>query len=232
MVGKIFNRVTGLKSLLLLILVSTTASRCGDEDPEYVLLTFVLPFSVTPVDPEINLGDTLWAEASFSENLEEYNSKEIIAVKNLDFQSKIGLFELVSNSFDISDQPSAVDFFDFVPKAGTIPFVGATFSPFTMQYQDNAYTFRVGLVPKKTGVFSVNFLPPRDLDLRQAVDLRVNSAGQKKLPTFEFLLFDINNGNTNFDLFKQHCKAISLENDVFINVYYEQKGTFTFRVIE
>ncbi|QLH32106.1 MAG: hypothetical protein HWD62_06380 [Cyclobacteriaceae bacterium] len=45
------------------------------------MLTFVLPFSVTPVDPEINLGDTLWAEASFSENLEEYNSKEIIAVK-------------------------------------------------------------------------------------------------------------------------------------------------------
>jgi len=45
--------------------------------------------------------------------------------------------------------------------------------------------------------------------------------------------FLINDGQTNFDLFTQNCRAGSLENpEDFKNAFAEQKGTFTFRVVE
>jgi len=44
--------------------------------------------------------------------------------------------------------------------------------------------------------------------------------------------FLINEGNTNFDLFKRDCKANSIIEgyDNIPNIYAEQKGTFTFEV--
>lgn len=228
------KRVTGCISLLLLLFVAVTAFKCDREkDPEFIIMSFVLPFTVTPSSEELLLGDTLWVEAAFSETLQEFNTKVDYDIKDFDFASKIGLFKLINPNLDLSDQPSATDFFNFVPVTGTLPFVGDTFSPFTFEYKDRKYFFKLGLVPKQKGIFCVNFLGPRELDLRPGLNLTRNNDGRLIIPDFQSIMFIINDGNTNFDLYQQHCKATSTTPPgslSFINVFYEQKGSFTFEV--
>ncbi len=232
MVGKNSTKVTGFISLLLICFIATTAFRCEEQDPEYVLMTFVIPITIEPLNPDFTLGDTLWVTADFSESMKELNSQTDYILKDFDFRSKIGLRKLINPKLDISDQPSATDEITLVPKVGSIPFVGETFSPFSFSFETNRYKLRIGIIPKKTGVYAVNFLPPGDAqgDLQGHIDLGTNSLGQKRIPQLEFLFFEINNGQTNFDLFQLHCKAESINNPLPVNVYYEQKGTFTFEV--
>jgi len=224
------NKVTSLISLLLLYLIATTAFRCKEKDPEFIVMSFTLPFSVSPLNPEFQIGDTLWIEAAFSENLEEFNSKSYYSLKNFDFKSKIGLLKLINPNLDLSSQPSATDYFEFIPKIGTVPFIGETFSPFTLEYRDNHYYFKLGLIPKQKGVYALSFLSPGELDLRPGLTLGKSNDGLDIIPDYEWLLFTINNGNTNFDLFKKNCKALSIAFPTIPNIYYEQKGTFTFEV--
>jgi hypothetical protein len=218
-------------SLLLVLFLASTAFNCeGEKEPEFIMMDFVLPFTITPTDASFSLGDTLWVEAAFSEKLEEYNSKIYYDIKDFDFQSKIGIRELTNPNLDLSDQPSAVDFFSFIPITGTMPFIGETFSPFKFEYRENQYFFKLGLAPKQKGVFCVNFLPPSELDLQPGLNLGKTNDGRKRIPAFQHLYFIINEGNTNFDLFKKHCKASSITTPLEINIFYEQKGTFTFEV--
>lgn len=230
---KINQLVRGCISLLLIIFVTTTAFRCeGEKDPEFIVMSFVLPFSVSPAKAEFSIGDTIWVEATFSQSLEEFNSKVVYEVKDFNFQSKIGLFKLINPNVDLSEQPSATDFFSFVVKEGSIPFVGATFSPFTVEYRNGMYFFKAGVVAKAKGVFSINFLAPRDIDLRPGIKLDRSPDGRTRIPAYEWFYFLINEGNTNFDLFKSNCKANSIIEgyDNIPNIYAEQKGTFTFEV--
>ncbi|MBL7873882.1 MAG: hypothetical protein JNM78_19870 [Cyclobacteriaceae bacterium] len=229
-----FKNVTGCVSLLLLLFMATTAFNCEREkEPEFIIMTFTLPFSIAPSSAQFVLGDTLWVQADFPEALQEYSSKVDYAVKDFDFKSKIGLLKFIDKNITMGEQPSAVDSFDFITKVGDLPFVGETFSPFNFLYQNETYKFKLGLVPKQRGVYCVNFLPPRELDLRLGIKLEKSPDGRERIPAFEYLLFNINNGATNFDLFQQHCKATSLTfpgNQDFTNINYEQKGTFTFEV--
>jgi len=232
MAGKIINKVTGFTSLLLLYLIATTAFRCEDKDPEFVLMTFVIPITIEPSSANFKLGDTLWIKADFSEKIKELNSGIDYPIKGFDFKSKIGLLELKNSNTNIGYQPSATDVITFVTRIGSIPFVGETFSPFSFSFDETRYKLKIGLIPKQAGVYAVNFLPPGDAqdDLQGIVDLGINGNGQKRIPQLEFLFFEINNGQTNFDLFQLHCKAESISNPLPINIYYEQKGTFTFEV--
>jgi hypothetical protein len=232
--GKFSNRVTGIFGLLLsLFLITTTAFQCEREkDPEFVLMTFVVPITIEPLSADFKLGDTLWVRADFSETMKELNSQTDYILSDFDFKSKIGLLKLLNPNTNLGYQPSATDDIIFFPKIGSIPFVGETFSPFNFSFKNNRYQLKIGLVPKKTGVYAINFLPPGDAqdDLQGYIELGFNSSGQKRIPQLEFLFFEINEGNTNFDLFKLHCKAESINNPLPINIYYEQKGTFTFEV--
>jgi hypothetical protein len=75
-------------------------------------------------------------------------------------------------------------------------------------------------------------MPSEQIDLKPIIDLGITPNGRKKIPVYEAFYFVVNEGVTNFELFKEHCKAESIENPAPINVYYEQKGSFTFRVVE
>lgn len=232
--GKISSKVTGIFSLLLcLFLITTTGFQCDREkDPEFVLMTFVVPITIEPSSADFKLGDTLWVRADFSEKMKELNSQTDYTLKDFDFKSKIGLFKLVNPNANLGYQPSATNEISVVPKIGSIPYVGETFSPFDFSFTGNRYKLKIGLIPKKAGIYAVNFLPPGDAqdDLQGYVELGFNSNGQKRIPQLEFIFFEINEGETNFDLFQSNCKAESINNPQPVNVYYEQKGTFTFEV--
>jgi len=228
------NKETGiLGPLLFLFLITTTAFQCEREkDPEFVLMTFVVPIIIEPSSADFKLGDTLWVRADFSESMKELNSQTDYNIKDFDFKSKIGLLKLLNPNTNLGYQPSATDEITFISRVGSIPFVGETFSPFNFSFDGNRYKLKIGLIPKRAGIYSVNFLPPGDAqdDLQGYIELGFNSNGQKRIPQLEFLFFEVNQGKTNFDLFQLHCKAESINNPLPINIYYEQKGTFTFEV--
>lgn len=235
MAGNI-NKVTRFESLLLLLLFVSSAFQCEQEkEPEFVPITLSIPFTITPLSSTVFLGDTIWVTANFSEVFSEYKTTDEYVIKNFDFKSKVGLFKFINSNIIMGDQPSATDFFTFVPVTSTVPFIGETFSPFTFVYDNNQYKFKLGLVPKQRGVYCINFLPPGDIqgNFEAALDLGVNNMGQKRIPVLEYVLFVINDGNTNFDLFQKHCRATSTTfpgNQDFTNINYEQKGSFTFEV--
>jgi hypothetical protein len=86
-------------------------------------------------------------------------------------------------------------------------------------------------VTTAVGVYSINILNPEEFDL-SSITLGLTADGRKRIPVYRHIYYPINNGNTNFELFRKHCKAVSLDFPTEQNIYYEQKGIFTFRVVE
>jgi hypothetical protein len=243
MAGNIFKKkVTGFINLLLLLSLTISAFRCDQEkDPEFVFMIFVLPISIELSSEEIILGDTLWISGGFPDTLQEYYSKKYYKLSDFNFKSKICLDKLINSDLYLSQQPGATSDFNIINELGSFSGLGSSCGTFDFQYQFEMYHYKIGLVTKSTGVFSAFFLWPIDLhglpeeqvDLRPVIDLGKTSDGRNRIPVYEAFFFLINDGQTNFELFVQNCRAGSLENpEDFKNVFAEQKGTFTFRVIE
>lgn len=243
MAGDIIKaKLTGLVGLLALFSLIISAFRCDpEENPEYVSMIFVLPISITPATEQLVLGDTLWISGSFPDTLQEYYSKKYYKLSDFNFKSKICLDKLINNSLYLSEQPGAVENFDVINEIGNLSNQGSSCGAVNFEYQSKKYHYKIGLVTKSTGVFSIFFLMPVDLhglpeeqiDLKPVINLGETSDGRKRIPVYEAFFFLVNDGQTNFDLFTQNCRAGSLETpEDFKNVFAEQKGTFTFRVVE
>lgn len=243
MAGNLRNSVTGsLGSLLLLIILLTlTGVRCGDDnDPEFIFMAFLVPITITPPSDEFHVGDTLWISGSFPDTLEEFYSGKYYRFENFDFKSKICLHKLVNNQKNIGEQPGAFDYFSIINKAGSLQQISSICGSVSFDYRDGKYNYRIGLLTTIVGIFTINFLwpinlhgmPDEHIDLKTIIDLGTTTDGRRKIPVYEAFYFVVNEGNTNFELFKENCKAESLTNPAPINVFYEQKGSFTFRVVE
>jgi hypothetical protein len=240
MAGNFNKLVTGSRSLLLLIAFTMTGSRCGDNDePEFVFMAFLIPITITPPGEQIQLGDTMWITGSFPDTLEEYYSSKFYRFENFDFKSKICLHKLVDDQKNISEQPGAFDFISIYNNKGSLQQISSICGSLSLNYKSNKYSYKIGLLPNTEGIFTINFLWPIDLhgmpdeqiDLRPIINLKNTPDGRKRIPVYEAFYFVVNGGATNFSLFQEHCKAESLENPAPINVFYEQKGSFTFQVI-
>lgn len=234
MVGKFFNKVSGFSSLILLQLLPVTAFKCDDEKPPlFEFMIFELPFGVTPEDDSIKVGDTLWIFSNFPDTIREYNSGNYFKLVNFNFNFSLALFKLTNDQKSISEQPGATSSFNFIQKIGFISFFGETFNTYNMVYSQEKYISRIGIIPQTSGVFCINFLGPAKLELKSVIDLGKTKDGRQRIPSYRNIYFTINEGlNNNFDLFKQNCRAVSIEFPIPDNIYNEQKGTFTFRVVE
>ncbi len=224
-------------SLLLLILFILTGSRCGaDDDPEFVFMAFLIPITISPPGEQIQLGDTIWISGSFPDTLEEFHSGKYYRLENFDFKSKICLRKLVDKTKNISDQQPAFNYFSIFNQIGGLEDNTLFCGYVNFNYVPGNYNYRIGLLPNGDGIFTINFLWPigihEQIDFRPIIKLENTPDGARRIPVYEAFYFVINEGATNFELFKEHCKAESLENPAPINFFYEQKGSFTFQVIE
>lgn len=228
-------------SLLLLTLLTLTGARCGDDkDPEFVFMAFLIPITISPPVEDFQVGDTLWISGSFPDTLEEFYSGNYYRLENFDFKSKICLHKLVDKQKNVSEQPGAFNYFSIFNDIGRLEQISSICGEVSFNYSLGKYHYKIGLLAHTHGIFTVNFLWPIDLhgmpdeqiDLKSIIDLGTTLDGRRKIPIYEAFYFVVNEGITNFDLFKEHCKAESITNPAPINVYYEEKGSFTFRVIE
>lgn len=241
MAGNFNKIVTGSWSLLLLIILAMSGSGCGDNDePEFVFMAFLIPITITPPGEQIQLGDTLWISGSFPDTLEEFHSGKYFRFENFDFKSKICLHKLIDKEKNVGEQPGAFSHFSVSNKIGSLEQTSSICGTVNFSFSGDQYNYKIGLLAGSTGVFSTNFLWPIDLhgmpdeqiDLRPIIKLENTPDGRKRIPVYEAFYFVVNEGATNFELFKAHCKAESLKNPAPINVFYEQKGSFTFQVVE
>ncbi|MFD2786303.1 hypothetical protein [Hymenobacter rubripertinctus] len=215
---------------------------CGEKpENEYTDFIFQLPFQITARDT-VAVGDTLWLTADFSDQLREFYSGNTYPVtpQNFELRSKLGLYRLAITEKNLANQPSATGDFTFINKIGQLVDRGTTNSPIIYSYINGRYYLRVGLVPKNKGVFCASFLdgwgsrnrdesPP---DLSYLVPGRTADGG-KRYANFNTFYYYINEGKTNFYLFRQHCLALSLSPDPAIrkgNINAEQEASFTFVV--
>jgi hypothetical protein len=210
------------------------------KDSEFVLMTFIIPVSIHPQTVELQTGDTLWLSGSFPDTLLELHSNKYYKIPDFDFKSKMCLTRLVDPNLYLSQQPPAVDQFSVVSVTGSFTRVGSLCGDFNFMFTQNKYNYKIGVVPKTSGEYNLNFLWPIDLhnlpeeqiDLRSVIDLGATADGRERIPIYEAFYFVINEGNTNFEVFKNSYRAASIEEPTELNVYTEQKGSFAFRVVE
>jgi hypothetical protein len=218
--------------LILIVLTTTTCFRCDPEqDWEGLDVRFVLSFSIQPSSETVRVGDTLWLTAQMDDEIPEYTSGRKYKLVDFDFNCNIGFFELTGRELGLSQQPGAAERFTIANKVGSIDNIRDTFADLNLVYQNQQYVCRIGIVPTNAGVYSINFLFPRGLDF-SGIDFGYSENGKRFRPYYALMYYVINNGTANnVDLMRAHCKLGSdLDPETGI-VFYEQKGTFTFRVV-
>ncbi|MCX7638101.1 MAG: hypothetical protein N2044_09690 [Cyclobacteriaceae bacterium] len=232
MVGNFKKIVTGSRSLLLLTLLTLSGARCEDDkDLIHVFMIFEIPVTVQPPSETIKVGDTLWLEGHFPDTLKDIHTGNFYQLKNFDFKSKICINRLLNNQLYLSQQQPAFGEFNYV---GGTNQTSSVCGNFLINYLSNSYSYKVGFIPLKTGIFNIfinrpitlDGMPENRIDLESYIDLGYTADGRKRIPVYEAFKFIINNGNTNFDLYQQYCKPGI---DV---VPSEELGSFTFRVVE
>lgn len=235
MVGNKYNckQITGSIGLLFVLMAALTAARCDNDKPfASQLITFILPVTLYPSDSVTHIGDTLWVTANISASLVEFNTNKKYRLENFDFgQTSIVIRELTNKTKNLGNQPSAAVNFNQIVEIGEITFPGETYVDFKFKYDENSqkYLLKIGLIPMKAGVFSINFLSPKQLLYNGLIDLGRDSNGVIIVPIYEDLVFPINNGVNNFDLFKRNCLDVSDGPPENYRTNYRYV-TFTFRV--
>lgn len=234
MAGRFSQQLASLVGLLTASMLILCAVRCDDEKPfASQLLTFILPIDIQPSDSIVLIGDTLWITANVSDSLVEFNTNKKYSLPNFDFgQTSIIIRKLVNNKLGWGDQVSAASNFDLIEEIGEIVFPGETFIDFKYKYDllNKKYLLRIGIIPNRQGVFCIKFLSPSQLNYNGIIDLGKHSNGATIIPVYEDLVFPINSGDNNFELFKQNCldQSKGLAENYRTNYRYT---TFTFRVI-
>ena len=219
--------------LFVLFLISITACKCDDDKSiEYVDIILMLDFKVTPIADTFHLGDTIWLTLDSPDTLLDYNSKKYFKIENFDFKSRVGIISLVNKNIYISEQPGALGDFTLFSKKGLLSNPRDTFADLATVYSEDSYQCKIAFIPNKKGLFCVEFLSPEYLDL-SLIKLDKSSEGRRKIPVYRGLFYSINMGvNNNFDLLEANSKLTSITYPIPENIYAEQKGTFTFQVVE
>jgi hypothetical protein len=235
------NMKSGPSALTLFLLLIFAALRCDEEkDPEHVFMSFLIPIRIAPQTDQFEIQDTIWVDGTFPDTLQEFYSGNYYKLPAFDFKSKLCIVELVDKSRYVSDQAGAMEQFGIVNRIGSVNQVSSICGSIDFVYKDESYHYKIGLVTDNPGVFTINFpwpidlhgLPEEQIFLTPVIDLGVTADGRPRIPVYAAFYFVVNDGSTNFDLFKENCRAASLENPAPINLFYEQKGSFTFSVIE
>ncbi|MCX7638102.1 MAG: hypothetical protein N2044_09695 [Cyclobacteriaceae bacterium] len=215
-----------------ILFVIMSGFKCQEEKmPQFEDFVFVIPVVINPSDSIVLLNDTIWFIGNFPDTLFELNSGEYFKIQKPTLVASLIARRLIGSEFSYSQQPGAIPSFDFVSRVGGVSNPGQSFATLTFIWSEKHYKCRFGIKPKQRGIFTINILNPEQFDLSE-INLGLTSDGRQRIPVYRNIYFVVNNGKTNFELFQKHCKAASLDYPTEQNIYYEQKGTFTFRVVE
>ncbi|MCX8209909.1 MAG: hypothetical protein OTI34_02615 [Lewinella sp.] len=135
---------------LALIVCLLTACECKDVDAFGLRPTILVPITSSPAQSNFTVGDTLWWEADFSNQVAVRDVNQRMDLRNFDFFPSFS-FQSIEGTEVSSDSTIRV-----VPISGDIMFA---FSTGTLIYEivpekdDNSCSFKFGTVLLKQGVY-------------------------------------------------------------------------------
>ncbi len=144
-----------LKLISVLLLIVVCFSNC--QKPCKVAYNFDFPFTISPANDTISIGDTLTIESIYDSQLLDKNSNEYIQVNYYDFHFDFFLTKLDSiNKFPY-------DYFDIIVVKGE-------FNTFTYSdghkkkkkiysYENNKNYFKISLIAQEKGIFYIRQYP-------------------------------------------------------------------------
>jgi hypothetical protein len=149
---------------------------------------------------------------------------------NFDFATIARVKKLTNPNMYMFEQPDAADAFFHTNYVGGFTNTGNAGAVVNYAHQNNRYKMEVRISPSDTGVFCVKFekimgLRSSQSNLPQA--LAPNEPGVRRIPILKQLRYTFNNGNTHFNIYKQHCKPAD-PNEA--TNWVESKATYTFVV--
>ncbi len=197
---------------------------------EYIDFRFEVPLSITPIKDTINAGDTLTLQADFSDLIKEVHSGNLYELKGFDFRTRIGFFKIGDTSLTLAYQPGNAGTYKIIPQTGAITDLSQTFGGVMFDSSNNRYKLKVQLIPTQRGVSSISFFSryvggATELNF---IQLGSTAAGGRKIANLRNIWYIINNGNTNFDLYKKNSKLGNL--NLIDERNYAMEATFTFVV--
>lgn len=217
-----------MKKILIIFVIALTAYlACTPQNKnEYIQVKPQIPLLITPFKDTFNIGDTMYLEADFPDTMRNMLNGAFYKFENFDFYETLMFNKLVDTA--TSNQPTNIDNFKIINEVGQIVSVGS-FADVKYLYQDGRYKLKSKIIPLSTGVQSITFSylfsgKTRSLN----IDLGPSEKGGKKFAYLYFIWHLINNGKTNFDIYKQHAKVGDIANADEYN--YEAEGTYTFVV--
>jgi len=230
-----------MKSTLLLWVVLASLSGglngCKKRYPNVVSMLFLAPVTITPSARTMQLGDTLWLTASFSDSLLDYNSGNRYRVRPPDMTFVTGF--AIKKLLGVGQLPAGIaSTVNVVAKVGQMSVGGTTTGLFSLVYDGARYRGRFGLIPTQRGITSVSLLlgPAGGAKALRTyipfIQLPPAADGTEQKALLEDMYFVINDGKaTNYDLYSQHTKAYSLDPGIDPkSLIYEAQSTFTVEV--
>jgi hypothetical protein len=176
---------------------------CGDKCDKN--LKFEIPITLTPVQSEYKIGDTITIVSKFSKSMIDVVTNESIKVENYNFgvimyiiknDDRPGRFAY--NYFNIVSQIGKLELQTFqisdTTKVGGTNGLGGTYQ---IVYKENTdeYLIKYKIIPKKNGLYDIHF---GSLALKEDSGLIKNCHS-----TVDFLQFNVNGGTNNHYEFLQ-----------------------------
>jgi hypothetical protein len=141
-----------MKYLSLFLLLCVVSCKLIDTNNCYREYLFEIPFTTSPTQDTLHIGDTLWINSYFSNRLVDLNTNDTLLVDNIDFNTDWGIARI-----DMPHYKHADDYFQYVPSEGDISnnFFGLALH---YDYYDNYYHFKLGIIPDSVGNYRMHFI--------------------------------------------------------------------------
>jgi hypothetical protein len=180
-----------------------------------VFYIFEVPNHIYSIHDTLSIGDTLWVESNFSDNLYDKQSGNRFVIT----PDKLKV-DVLLRKMDTTGTFNVLSFFNIYNVVGGIR-KGNSILSTEYKYESHTYSIKTAIIPMKKGLFSVYFNSQYDesgfpLNFEDKCD---NEKG--------FLNFKTNTGSgNNYNLVKNNPQG----GDNLIEEYYHKSGRYTFVV--
>ena len=146
-----------MQKLTYILIICLFAMSCEPffEKPCRQDFLFEIPVSVYPNSDTLHIGDTLWIEMSFSDELVDLNTEQTYQLENFQFYTETHIGRI-----DSTVLINAVSLFEHHSEIGQITYMdfgGGAFGGINYDYQNNTYRLKAGLICLKKGTYSFDF---------------------------------------------------------------------------
>ena len=195
--------------VLLFMLIGGSGSSCKKEVPrEQVRFDFLIPITITPLKDTISVGEELTFSTLFSDSVYDMKSAKRYYLPDFNWRPVIFIAKLVAPEKYLSAQPYAGSKFEYINEVGSFIIVADVAATMNYVYENNQYKLTVKIKPKEKGVFNVTFANdflPGQVKLPQ--EFAPSTSGITYDPVIGNMRNQVNIGQTNYHILKQHCSV-------------------------